>query len=106
VAAITIPIAAMLIQLAISRNREYLADETSAMITRKPRALASALNKISNGCASPQNTYADNCYANMWISDPIRKKSISQRIFGTHPPMDDRVQKLFDLAEKMETGIL
>jgi len=101
---VTVPIAAILVQLSISRNREYLADYTGAMITGKPRALASALRAIESGVNSQSNNYNNNSYSNMWISEPVRKKSIFSRLFSTHPPMEDRIARLNDLAVKMESG--
>ena len=99
---ITIPIAAMLVQLGISRNREFLADETGAKITGNPRALARALQSIEAGVKAPANDYANTSYESMWIANPIKKKSIMRRLFSTHPPMDARIAKLNDLAIKMD----
>jgi heat shock protein HtpX len=100
---ITVPIAAILIQLGVSRSREYLADETGARITGNPRALARALKSIETGVSSPRNEYDNNSYADMWISNPVRKKkSFITKLFRTHPPMDDRIERLNALAEKME----
>jgi len=104
VVSITVPIAALLVQLGISRNREYMADYTGAMITGKPRALASALRAIESGVNSQSNNYDNNSYSSMWISEPVRKKSIFSRLFSTHPPMEDRIARLNDLAAKMESG--
>ncbi len=100
----TVPIAALLMQLGVSRSREYLADETGAKITGNPRALARALRSIEAGVSAPANNYSDTSYADMWISNPVRKKSIFSRLFSTHPPMDDRIARLNDLAMKMESG--
>lgn len=93
---ITLPIAAMLIQLAVSRSREYLADESGARLTGKPMALASALIKLEMGCTSRQNTYDNPSTANMWISDPYgkKKRSFLKNIFSTHPSNEDRIEKL------------
>ena len=99
---ITIPIAAMLVQLGISRNREFLADETGANITGNPRALARALQTIESGVKAPSNDYSNTSYESVWIANPIKKKSLMRRLFSTHPPMEDRVAKLNDLAIKME----
>jgi len=98
---VTIPIAALLVQLGVSRNREYLADETGAKMTGNPLALANALRAIEKGVASPRNEYSNSSYESMWISNPIRKKGRLSRMFSTHPPMDDRVERLYALAEKM-----
>lgn len=102
VLSITVPIAALMVQLGVSRNREYLADESGAKMCGKPLALASALGKIEGGCASPKNEYDDNSYADLWISDPVRsKKNIFTGLFRTHPPTEDRIRKLRELAVKM-----
>jgi heat shock protein HtpX len=101
---ITVPLAAMLVRLGVSRSREFLADESGAKITNNPLALASALKRISSGAAGPsvpQEEYSSPSYADMWISDPIRKKSFTANLFSTHPPMEVRVQKLSEMAVKM-----
>jgi heat shock protein HtpX len=99
---ITVPIAALLVQMGVSRNREYLADETGARMTGNPRALARALQSIEAGVQSPSNDYSNTSYESMWISNPIRKKSIMRTLFSTHPNMDDRIARLNDLAAKMD----
>lgn len=91
------PIAAQLIQMAVSRKREYLADATAALTTRYPEGLASALEKISRS-ARPMRK-ASHATAHLFISDPFKgeAKSFSQRIgslFQTHPPAEDRIAKL------------
>lgn len=91
------PLAAQLMQMAISRKREYLADATGAMLTRYPEGLASALEKIS-GQARPMQR-ASHATAHLFISDPFAggKKSVWQKIgglFHTHPPADERVRRL------------
>ncbi len=92
------PIAAQLIQLAISRKREYLADTSGALLTRYPEGLASALEKIA-AYAQPMKR-ANHATAHLFISDPFAgegKRSLSQRIgglFQTHPPAADRVRIL------------
>ena len=91
------PIAAQLIQLAISRKREYLADASGALLTRYPEGLASALEKISR--ASRPMHRANNATAHLFIADPFggEKKGIGQRIHGlfqTHPDAADRVRIL------------
>ena len=101
---IFVPIGGMLLQMAVSRNREYLADETGARITRKPLALASALRKLAGGCANPRNDYSDNAHANMWISDPIRKKKVFGNLFSTHPSTENRIARLEKLAQMMDAG--
>lgn len=101
---IFVPIAALLMQMAVSRNREYLADETGARITGKPLALASALLRLEGGCSSPRNTYNDNAHADMWICNPLNGKGSFKSLFSTHPSTESRVARLEALAEKMGNG--
>lgn len=94
------PIAAQMIQLAISRKREFLADATGALLTRYPEGLASALEKIST-YGRPMRR-ANNATAHLFIADPFGpgKKSIGQKIHGlfqTHPPAEDRIAILRDM---------
>ena len=117
-AQILVPFAALLIQLGISRNREYLADETGAMIIRDPRALARALDHLEKGNDYIQAKYAedryretakqdkynpanDYDYAHMYIANPLKKKSLLAGLFSTHPPMEERIARLNKLADKM-----
>ncbi len=96
---ITLPFAALLVQLGISRNREFLADESAAKLTKKPEALANALMKIEQGCSSPKNDYNNPAYSSVWISNPEgRKKSLTRTLFSTHPDTKDRVDRLADMA--------
>lgn len=87
------PISATLIQLAISRKREFLADASGALLTRYPEGLASALQKISQ-YSRPMN-YANKATAHMFISNPFGGvgKKVSN-LFSTHPPVEDRVKAL------------
>ncbi len=103
IADITLPIAAMLIQLGVSRNREYLADETGARMTGKPMALADALLKIESGCTSRANNYDNPSYENVWISNPFGKKKIGglKNLFMTHPSTPDRIERLKKLDEEL-----
>ena len=100
---ITMPIAAMLVQLGVSRNREYLADETGARLTGKPMALASALTKIEGGCSSRTNNYDNPSYESVWISNPLgtRKASGLINLFRTHPTTPDRIARLKALDEEI-----
>lgn len=97
------PIAAQLIQLAISRNREYLADSTAALLTRYPEGLASALEKIS-GYGHPMRKVS-HATAHLFIADPDgdgAKPSIGEKIqnlFSTHPPAADRIRLLRDMGK-------
>lgn len=94
------PIAATLIQLAISRKREFLADASGALLTRYPEGLASALQKISSH-ATPL-TKANQATAHMFISDPYKdakdgvqkKTSFFHSLFLTHPPVEERINAL------------
>lgn len=97
IAIILAPVIASLIQMAISRQREYLADATGALTTRHPEALASALEKISqHGQPMKKQSTAT---AHMFFSNPLSKKSFSS-LFSTHPPVEERVKRLRDNAEK------
>ncbi len=100
---VLLPIAAMLIQLGVSRNREFLADESGARLTGKPMALANALLKLENGCTSKANTYDNPSCANMWISNPFGKKkeSFLVGLFRTHPSTEDRVERLRKLDQEL-----
>lgn len=91
VAAILAPIIATLIQLAVSRQREYLADASGALATRYPEGLASALEKIqkTGSVAKVQNTAT----AHMFFVNPLKAHSIAG-LFSTHPPIPDRIARL------------
>ena len=94
------PIAAMLIQMAISRSREYQADATGARLSGNPMWLASALRKLEAGSKRiPMN--ASPATAHMFIVNPLRGGGMA-KLFSTHPPMDDRVARL----EKMAYGAI
>jgi len=103
IAELTMPFAAMLVQLAISRNREYLADESGARLTGKPMALASALRSLETGCSSSRNNYDNPSCANMWISDPygLKKRKFMEGLFATHPSTVDRIDRLKRLDEEI-----
>jgi heat shock protein HtpX len=99
------PLAASIIQLAISRNREYQADASGATLTRDPLALASALEKIQYGAqqlplpARGQLTTA----AHLMIVNPLRSGGLAS-LFSTHPPMAERIKRLHHLAAITGTG--
>jgi heat shock protein HtpX len=88
------PIAATLIQLAISRKREFLADADGALLTRYPEGLASALEKISADPA-PLKT-ANRATAHLFIANPFRGKNVA-KLFMTHPPIEERVRALREM---------
>jgi heat shock protein HtpX len=93
------PLAAMMIQMAISRTREFDADEDGAKLTGDPLALASALRKLEAGVAraplAPQQDIVN--ASHMMIANPFRAQDVS-RFFSTHPPMDKRIARLENLA--------
>ncbi len=86
------PIAAMLIQLAISRSREYLADETGAHLAHNPESLARALEKLSMG-VERRPMDASPATAHMFIVNPLTGGSL-MNLFSTHPPIEERVARL------------
>lgn len=90
------PIAATLMQLAISRRREFLADTSGALLTRYPEGLASALKKISSD-STPMRV-ANNTTSHLWFDDPFdnpgRKTPFLHNLFMTHPPVEERIKAL------------
>ncbi len=93
--AILAPISAVLIQLAISRKREFLADTSGALLTRYPEGLASALEKISSSTAAMK--VANNTTAHLWLDDPFKgkkKNSWFHKMFLSHPPAEERIRAL------------
>lgn len=100
---LTIPIAAMLIQLGVSRNREYLADESGGRLTGRPMALANALVKLENGCTAHGREYSSDATASMWITNPHGKSRLSglQNLFRTHPTTEDRIDRLRKLDAEL-----
>ncbi|QQR77006.1 zinc metalloprotease HtpX [Candidatus Nomurabacteria bacterium] len=92
VLAILAPIFAMLVQLSISRKREFLADASGALLTRYPEGLASALQKISSHSAPLQK--AHKATAHLFIANPFGGKV--RGLFATHPPVEDRVKALLN----------
>jgi heat shock protein HtpX len=90
------PLFALLIRLAISRRREYMADANGARLTRAPQSLANALKKIKGYSVAPQSTpmkHANEVTAPMYFANPFKASSILN-LFSTHPPIDDRIKKL------------
>ena len=92
-AMILAPLLAALIQAAISRQREYLADATGALTTRHPEALASALEKLGQYGRPLKKQQAS--MAHLWMADPIQP-GVIDRMFQTHPPIADRVKRLLE----------
>jgi len=100
--AIIMPIAAMLIQMAISRSREYLADESGAKISYDPLALASALQKLGRGTKvhhEEPRSPAQTATASLFIVYPFSGSGWIN-LFSTHPPMEERIKRLNEMAEK------
>ncbi|GAA1993139.1 M48 family metallopeptidase [Microbacterium pumilum] len=91
IAAIITPLLAGAVQAGISRQREYLADATSAMTTRDPDGLASALGKLAE-FGQPLKK-ANTSMAHLWIADPLRPNAM-ERMFSTHPPIPQRIERL------------
>lgn len=97
IVAITAPIAAMLLQLAVSRSREYLADYEGAMMIGRPMALANALRKLEAGNKARPMNMGNPTSSSLFIVNPFRGGGLVT-LFSTHPPMDERIRRLEDLA--------
>ncbi len=97
VGAILAPLVAAIIQFAVSRQREYLADSAGALLTRYPEGLASALEKISDN-ARPMSK-ANSATAPLYISNPLKGRSFSG-LFDTHPPIAERIRRLREMETK------
>ncbi|QYF72158.1 M48 family metalloprotease [Cryobacterium sp. PAMC25264] len=97
VAMVVAPLIASVVQLAVSRQREYLADATGALTTRQPDALASALAKLGEygRPMRKQNT----SMAHLWIADPL-KPGVMDKLFATHPPLNERIERLHAMGSK------
>ena len=94
------PFAAYLMQMAVSRNREYLADASGVQLTRYPPGLCSALEKLRDDQAVVH--YATKATAQMWIEQPLetaqdKRGSKFNRLFDTHPPLEDRIRRLQEM---------
>ncbi|MCB9654165.1 MAG: zinc metalloprotease HtpX [Deltaproteobacteria bacterium] len=99
--AIVAPVAAMLVQMGISRSREFLADETAAELTQDPRALASALMRLQGGTRTTEME-ASPATASLFIVNPFSGAEHVSRLFSTHPSTEARVQRL--LARETTSG--
>jgi heat shock protein HtpX len=98
------PLAAMLVQLAVSRTREYSADEGGAKLSRNPMALASALEKIDAYAKQrPASKNANPALSTMYIINPFRGSFVAG-LFSTHPSTEKRIARLERIAESMGTG--
>ncbi|GIV00272.1 MAG: protease HtpX [Actinomycetota bacterium] len=94
------PIVAQIIRLAVSRNREFLADAQGALLTRYPPGLASALRKIAAASGIPMRS-ANNATAHLWLAQPSRvegeRMGLLERLFQTHPPIEERIRRLEEM---------
>lgn len=97
IGAILAPIVAALIQFAVSRQREYLADASGALLTRYPDGLASALAKI--GHYDQPMKHANSATSSLYISNPLKGRSLAG-LFDTHPPIADRIKRLREMETK------
>ncbi|HCR55854.1 TPA: protease [Candidatus Saccharibacteria bacterium] len=97
VAALITPFIAMLVQLAVSRQREYLADATGAMTTRDPEGLATALEKIGQYGSGLRRQNSST--AHLFFANPLKGASIA-KLFSTHPPVEERVARLRAMGNK------
>lgn len=97
IAAIIAPFVAMLVQLAVSRQREYLADATGAMTTRHPDGLASALEKIASSGSAMRRQNGST--AHLFFANPLRGRSLAN-MFSTHPPVERRIERLREMGSK------
>ena len=85
------PLAATLVQLAISRQREFLADASSVELTRNPQGMINALQKLDNG--QPMSHHVDDASSALYINDP-QKRGFLKKLFYTHPPISERIERL------------
>jgi len=99
-AAILAPLAATFVRLAISRNREYYADEASAVLTGRPRSLISALSKIEQMIYRGAPLNASPSTASLWIANPFRGSGLLE-LFSTHPSTEKRIRRLEEISRKM-----
>jgi heat shock protein HtpX len=94
------PIVGQVIKMAVSRNREYLADAQGAMFTRYPPGLISALRKIQAASAIPMHS-ANNATAHLWLNQPSRIQGEGmgslEKLFQTHPPIEERIRRLEEM---------
>lgn len=94
------PLAATLVQLGISRSREYMADEAGARLSGEPQSLASALRKLEQWAHAVPAEVAPGT-ASLYIVNPLSGGQRMARLFSTHPSTDERVEKLMELAREM-----
>lgn len=97
IVAITAPIAAMMLQLAVSRSREYKADYEGAMMIGRPMALANALRKLEAGNKAKPMNFGNPSSSSLFIVNPFSGKGLAS-LFSTHPPMEERIRRLENMA--------
>jgi heat shock protein HtpX len=94
------PVIGQFVRLAVSRNREYLADAQGALLTRYPPGLADALRKIAAGAVIPMRS-ANNATAHLWLNQPSRIEGEGmgslEKLFSTHPPIQERIRRLQEM---------
>ena len=94
------PIIGQIVRLAVSRNREFLADAQGALLTRYPPGLASALRKIGAASGIPMRS-ANNATAHLWLNQPSRIQGQGmgplEKLFSTHPPIEERIRRLEEM---------
>lgn len=98
IAALLAPFIAMLVQLAVSRQREYLADSSGVMTTRYPDGLVSALEKIRDQGSTMRRQHS--ATAHLFFSNPM-KKGFMQKLLSTHPPVEERIARLRKMGDQM-----
>ena len=97
------PLAAMVIQMAVSRSREYLADATAAQVTGRPGGLASALNKLGEYARRGVAVNANPSTAHMFIVNPLSGRQFAG-LFSTHPPLEERIKRLTGARPSNDAG--
>jgi heat shock protein HtpX len=95
--ALLAPLAATLVQLSISRSREYEADATGARVSGDPHALASALSKLDQVNKRVQSPVAQPAFAHLYIVNPLSGGGLAS-LFSTHPPVEERIRRLEAMA--------
>jgi heat shock protein HtpX len=93
------PIAALLVQLAVSRSREYEADHTGAEVSHDPLALANALRKLQRGSEVVPSPIAQPAFSHLYIVNPLSGQTLAG-LFSTHPPLEKRIQRLEEMARR------
>jgi heat shock protein HtpX len=93
------PIAAVLVQLAVSRSREYEADHTGAEVSHDPISLANALRKLQRGSEAVPSPIAQPAFSHLYIVNPLSGQTLAG-LFATHPPLEKRIQRLEEMARR------